>query len=339
MTRREIAKANFMKGYNCSQSIVLAFEDLLPIDGKVASKMASSFGGGMGRLREVCGAVSGMFMVAGFLYGYDGPETGDVKAQHYARIQELARRFEEEHGSIVCREMLGLSLRHDVPTPEARTKEYYQKRPCPEIIGDAAQILEEYIKENPVPEYFDITDDEGTPTGEVVERSVAHDKGIPHRTAHIWVVRRKGDSYEVLLQKRSAEKDSFPGLYDTSSAGHIQAGDEPLQSAKRELCEELGIAAKDGDLSFAGRFHINYEMEFHGKPFRDNEIAFVYVYDKPVEIKELNLQKEEVEEVKWFDIEEVRDGCKKRDASKDKGGIFCVPMEGLEVLMKYLGIA
>ncbi|SFI32728.1 C_GCAxxG_C_C family probable redox protein [Pseudobutyrivibrio sp. OR37] len=151
MTRREAAMENFKKGYNCSQSIVLAFEDLLPIDSKQLSKMASSFGGGMGRLREVCGSVSGMFMVAGLLYGYDGPETGEVKAEHYARIQELAHRFEEKHGTIICREMLGLNVKHDNPTPEARTQEYYKKRPCGEIIGDAAEILEEYIQENPLP--------------------------------------------------------------------------------------------------------------------------------------------------------------------------------------------
>ena len=145
-----MAMDNFMKGYNCSQSIVLAFADMLPIDEKNLSKMSSSFGGGMGRLREVCGSVTGMFMVAGFLYGYEGPETGQAKADHYARIQELARRFEEKHGTIVCREMLGLSVKHDVPVPEARTTEYYKKRPCPEIIGDAAEILEQYIAENPV---------------------------------------------------------------------------------------------------------------------------------------------------------------------------------------------
>ncbi|RKM56987.1 C_GCAxxG_C_C family protein [Butyrivibrio sp. X503] len=150
MTRRETAMANFLKGYNCSQSIILAFEDLLPIDSTTLSRMASSFGGGMGRLREVCGSVSGMFMIVGLLYGYDGPETGQVKADHYARIQELAHRFEETHGSIVCREMLGLDVKHDVPTPEARTKEYYKKRPCAEIIGDAAELLEQYIKENPI---------------------------------------------------------------------------------------------------------------------------------------------------------------------------------------------
>ena len=139
---------NFKKGYNCSQSIVLTFADILPLDRDTLSRMASSFGGGMGRLREVCGAVSGMFMVAGLLYGYEGPETGQVKAEHYARIQGLAHKFEEKHRSIVCREMLELSVKHDAPTPEARTEEYYKKRPCVEIIGDAAQILDEYIKAN-----------------------------------------------------------------------------------------------------------------------------------------------------------------------------------------------
>lgn len=151
MTRKEAAMAHFREGYNCSQSLVLTFADLLPLEESVLLKMSSSFGGGMGRLREVCGSVSGMFLVCGLLYGYDGPETGPVKAEHYARIQELARRFEEKHGSIVCRELLGLSVRRESPVPEARTAEYYRKRPCPEIIGDAAEILERFISENPVP--------------------------------------------------------------------------------------------------------------------------------------------------------------------------------------------
>jgi C_GCAxxG_C_C family probable redox protein len=145
MTRREKAMANFKNGYNCSQSIVLAFADQTDVDEETLLKMASSFGGGMGRLREVCGSVSGMFMITGLLYGYDGPETGTVKADHYARIQELAHRFEEKHGSIVCRELLGLNVRHDAPVPEARTEAYYKKRPCAEIIGDAAEILEQFI--------------------------------------------------------------------------------------------------------------------------------------------------------------------------------------------------
>ncbi|MCR4611914.1 MAG: C-GCAxxG-C-C family protein [Lachnospiraceae bacterium] len=149
MTRREKAMACFREGYNCSQSLVMAFSDMVPVDKAVLSKLASSFGGGMGRLREVCGSVSGMFMVAGLIYGYDGPEKGQMKADHYARIQELAHRFEEEHGSIVCRDMLGLNVHHDNPKPSDRTAEYYKKRPCMEIVGDAAEILEEYINENP----------------------------------------------------------------------------------------------------------------------------------------------------------------------------------------------
>ena len=146
MTRRQMAMDNFMKGYNCSQSIVLAFADMLPVDEATLLKLSSSFGGGMGRLREVCGSVRGMFMVAGLLYGYDGPETGQIKADHYARIQELAHKFEEQHGSIICREMLGLSVKHDVPVPEARTAEYYKTRPCAAKVESAAKIFAEYLK-------------------------------------------------------------------------------------------------------------------------------------------------------------------------------------------------
>ena len=111
-------------------------------------------------------------------------------------------------------------------------------------------------------ELFDVTDEKGIPTGETVSRKEAHEKGIPHRTAHIWVARKTDAGYQVLLQKRSAEKESFPGMFDTSSAGHIQAGDDPLESAKRELNEELGINAQERDLKYAGKFHIKYEWIF-----------------------------------------------------------------------------
>ena len=140
-----------MQGYNCTQSIAMAFIDLIDeneVDHEAFLRMSSSFGGGMGRLREVCGSVSGMFMVAGYLYGYSGPETGKPKADHYAIIQELAHRFEEKNGSIVCRELLGLSVKEEAPVPEARTAEYYKKRPCKELIGMAAEILDEYISEH-----------------------------------------------------------------------------------------------------------------------------------------------------------------------------------------------
>ncbi len=150
MTRKEQAMAYFKQGYNCSQALVLTFSDLLPADRETLSAAACSFGGGMGRLREVCGAVSGMFLVGGMLYGYSGPETGDVKLNHYARIQELARRFEEKWDTIICRELLGLDVKHDSPVPAARTAAYYASRPCEDIIGTAAEILEEYITENPL---------------------------------------------------------------------------------------------------------------------------------------------------------------------------------------------
>lgn len=141
------ARDLFYEGYNCSQSVFLAFADKYDMDPVSAAKISSSFGGGMGRLREVCGTVSGMFMVLGMLYGYDKPGDYEGKAKLYERIQELARRFEEENGSIICRELLGLSARREEPVPEKRTPEYYKKRPCPQLAAAAAAILEEYLKE------------------------------------------------------------------------------------------------------------------------------------------------------------------------------------------------
>lgn len=179
-------------------------------------------------------------------------------------------------------------------------------------------------------ELFDIVDENGTPTGKTVERSVAHANGIRHRTAHVWVVRERGGRYEILLQKRASGKDSFPDRYDTSSAGHVQAGDEPLPSALREMGEELGITATAEELESAGVFIIKYEKEFHGKMFRDNEIAYVFVYKKDVDIKELTLQTEEVSAVEWFDLEDTYGECKNHNKK------FCIPLEGLETLRGYL---
>ena len=139
----------FKEGYNCSQAVFLAFEDKLHIDRNVALKLSSSFGGGMGRLREVCGAVSGMFMVAGVLYGYDDPKDYDKKTEHYARIKLLAKEFEALNGSIVCRDLLGLGTKKEGPAPDKRTDEYYKKRPCAELVGIAAAIMEQYILEYP----------------------------------------------------------------------------------------------------------------------------------------------------------------------------------------------
>ena len=133
----------FKEGYNCSQAVVLAFADLIGMDEKLLTRVTSSFGGGMGRLREVCGAVSGMFFVA-------GTAGQQEKAAHYERIQELAGEYRAVNGSIVCRELLGLATSGaDQPTPELRTAEYYKKRPCGQLVMLAATILESYIKEHP----------------------------------------------------------------------------------------------------------------------------------------------------------------------------------------------
>lgn len=149
--RAQRAMKLFLEGYNCSQAVVLAFADMIDMDQSMLLKLSSSFGGGMGRLREVCGSVSGMFIVAGVLYGYDEPKAPEKKAEHYTRIQELAAAFREQNGSIVCRELLGLDKKGpDSPIPEARTEEYYKKRPCKELIGMSAAILENYIKDNKV---------------------------------------------------------------------------------------------------------------------------------------------------------------------------------------------
>nr|MCR5023143.1 NUDIX domain-containing protein [Lachnospiraceae bacterium] len=142
-------------------------------------------------------------------------------------------------------------------------------------------------------ELLDICDEQGNPTGETVERDIAHRDGILHRTAHVWIVREKDKKFDILLQKRSMEKESFPGLFDTSSAGHIPAGDDPVTSALRELEEELGIIAAPEDLAYAGMFRIRYEKEFHGRIFKDNEVTRVYVYRKAVEAGNLKLQKSE----------------------------------------------
>ena len=148
MDRGEYAANLFVKGYNCAQALAVAYCDLIGCDADTAARMASSFGGGMGRMREVCGAVSGMLLVAGILYGYDQPEDEDGKMTHYARVQELAGQFRERVGSIICRDILKNPPSDPVPSP--RTEEYYANRPCVRMVYLAASILESYIAENPV---------------------------------------------------------------------------------------------------------------------------------------------------------------------------------------------
>ena len=155
-------------------------------------------------------------------------------------------------------------------------------------------------------EMFDVIDEDGRPTGVIKERGVVHREGALHATSHIWIARPNEKSgYDILLQKRSANKDSHPGCYDISSAGHIAAGDEPLGSALRELEEELGIHAKPEHLKEIGVQYKNYEGEFYGKPFRDNQRSILYLYKEPIDIDKLTLQESEIESVVWMDYREA----------------------------------
>ena len=150
MTRAEQAKQHFLQGYNCAQAVVLAFSDLTGLDRETILKLSAPFGGGMGRMREVCGTVSGMMMVAGLVF-YDASAVSSAeKSALYVREQELASRFRAQNGSIVCRELLAGVKTAPGPQAEERTKEYYKKRPCAELCACAAQILEDYLVEQGV---------------------------------------------------------------------------------------------------------------------------------------------------------------------------------------------
>ena len=137
----------FLEGYNCAQAVFCAFEDETGMDREAAARLASSFGGGMGRLREVCGAVSGALLALGVLRGYADPADPQAKKDHYRLVQEFARRFREKNGAIVCRELLSGVQTTPGGEPEPRTPEFYKKRPCPALIRQAAEIADEILRE------------------------------------------------------------------------------------------------------------------------------------------------------------------------------------------------
>ena len=145
---KNLAVACFNEGYNCSQSVMVAFSDVTGLPKEFAARIASPYGGGMGRMREVCGAVSGMLMVTGLLYGYQDPEDTAGKRELYKLEQELAGRFREHTGSIVCRDLL--KNPSSDPNPSPRTAEYYKLRPCARMVMLASDILDDYIREHPV---------------------------------------------------------------------------------------------------------------------------------------------------------------------------------------------
>ena len=145
----QFAKGLFEQGYGCAQSVFAAFCDVTGMEQDTALRLASSFGGGMGRLREVCGAVTGMFMVAGLLYGYTNANDDTAKAKHYALIQSLAQSFRDLHGSYICRDLLGETQSDQSPVPSVRTTAYYAARPCSTLVYSAARMLDDLIRTTP----------------------------------------------------------------------------------------------------------------------------------------------------------------------------------------------
>lgn len=180
-------------------------------------------------------------------------------------------------------------------------------------------------------EYFDVRDWDGRRTGVTKEREMVHRDGDIHGTSHVWVIRKGKETGlpEVLLQKRSPEKDIFPGCYDVSAAGHLLSGEDFQETAIRELKEELGLETRPEELQ---RLFLNRETvqgTFHGKTVCDREVSAVYVLVRDVQAEELHLQREEVDSVIWMDMEECR---RRMDSSKES---FCVHPGEYEKVMDY----
>lgn len=177
-------------------------------------------------------------------------------------------------------------------------------------------------------ELLDIVDENGVPTGRTVPRSEAHRNGTRHRTAHLWLLRRREGRVQVLLQKRSQTKDSYPGRYDISSAGHIPAGTDFIPSALRELKEELGLDAEPEELIYCGTRRFEYRSLFHGQPFHDNQVSRVYALWRDVEPEALTLQASEVEAAEWMDYEACLRGVRENTFPN------CIRLDELEMLSK-----
>lgn len=140
--RVERAKELFHKGFNCSQAVFAACADIYGIeDEALALRLAASFGGGIGRMRQTCGAACGMFMLAGLENGSAIEGDAEGKKQNYALVQSLAEKFKQENGSLICSELLGIAPKPQDPAPEARTEAYYRKRPCVEMVASAVRIF------------------------------------------------------------------------------------------------------------------------------------------------------------------------------------------------------
>lgn len=180
-------------------------------------------------------------------------------------------------------------------------------------------------------EILDICDELGNPTGKTVERKIAHQQGILHRTAHVWILRKKKIKYKYYYKKKWT-KDSFPGCYDISSAGHIPAGDNYGQSAVRELKEELGIVVRESELIDCGNRRFHFEEIFHGRLFKDNQVSKIFVLWKDLEEKDFVFVDHEVSEVKWLDFEKCYQDVKENKIN------HCIYIEELDIVKKYLRV-
>ena len=182
-------------------------------------------------------------------------------------------------------------------------------------------------------EWIDIVDKKGQPTGQVVEREYAHRNGIRHRTAHLWLARETGDRIQLLLQKRAANKDSHPGCYDISSAGHIPAGVDYAPSAIRELKEELGIDAPESALIYCGDREVIWDAVFHGQPFHDRQNSRVFLLWLDLPETQFSVDKNEVEGVCWMDFDQCLQGVKE--------DLFphCIALEELQMVQRALSVA
>ena len=149
MNRVELAKKHFQDGFNCAQAVVLAYCEEFGIPAETGLVIAEAFGGGMGRMRLTCGAVTGMFMLASMKYSSGSKNDTEIRKKLYATVQAMAKEFEEKNGSLVCADLLGLNLPKDGgATPTPRTEEFYHKRPCVDCVGDCARIVEKFLLEN-----------------------------------------------------------------------------------------------------------------------------------------------------------------------------------------------
>lgn len=175
-------------------------------------------------------------------------------------------------------------------------------------------------------ELLDVVDENGLPTGAVVSREKAHAEGIRHRTSHVWLVRMRSGKLEILLQKRCRTKDSWPGCYDISSAGHIPAGVDFIPSALRELREELGVEAGPEELIFCGDRQICSDSVFYGCPFRDRQYSRVFALWRDQAEGEFRIQKEEIDSVRWMELE----ACLK--AVRQNAIAHCIYPEELEMV-------